>query len=51
MGAQQCLMIGGVTLGHNIVFEILVPTTKLLVIPFHTYEGCMNCLILVGALF
>ena len=51
MGAQQCIMTGGVTRGHNIVVEILVPTRRLVILPFHTYEGCMNCLILMKTLF
>ena len=41
----------GQTPGHNIVVEILIPARRLSVLPFHTYEDCMNCLILVGALF
>ena len=41
----------GQTRSHNIVVEILIPTRILSVLPFHKYEGCMNCLILVGALF
>ena len=44
-------MIGGVTPGQNIVVEILVSTRRLPVLSFHTYEGCMNYLILVGELF
>ena len=51
MSAQQYIMIGGVTPGHNIVVEILIPTRRLLVLPFHAHEGYVNCLILVGALF
>ena len=50
MSAQQYIMIGGVAPGHNIVVEILIPTRRLSVIPFHTHEDCVNCLILVGAL-
>ena len=36
---------------HDIVIEILIHTRILLVLPFHAHEGCVNCLILVGALF
>ena len=51
MSAQQYIMIGGVASGHNLVVEILIPTRRLSVLPFHAHEGCVNCLILVGALF
>ena len=51
MSAQQYIVIGGVAPGHNIVVEILIPTRRLSVLPFHAHEGCVNCLILVGALF
>ena len=48
MSAQQYIAIGGVAPGHNIVVEILIPTRRLSVLPFHAHEGCVNCLILVG---
>ena len=48
---NDVLWLVGQTSGHNIAVEILIPNRKLAVLPFHTYEGCMNCLILVGALF
>ena len=51
MSAQQYFVISGVVPGHNIFVEILIPTRRLSVLPFHTHEGCMNCLSLVGALF
>ena len=53
MSAQQYIVIGGVAPfgGHNIVVKILIPTRRLSVLPFHAHEGCVNCLILVGALF
>ena len=51
ISAQQYIVIGGVAPGHNIVVEILIPTRRLSVLPFHTHEGCVNFLILVGALF
>ena len=51
MSAHQYIVIGGVTPSHNMFVEILIPTTRLLVLPFHTYEGCVNYLILGGALF
>ena len=47
MSAQQYIVIPG----HNTVVEILIPTRRFFVFPFHAHEGCMNCLILVGALF
>ena len=45
MGAQQCIKISGVTLGHNIAVVILILTRILLVLSFHTYEDCMNYII------
>ena len=51
MSAQQYIMIGGVAPIHNLVVEILIPTRRLSVLPFCAHEGCVNCLILVGALF
>ena len=51
MSAQQYIVIGGVTAGHNIFLDILILTRRLLVLPFHTHEGYVNCLILVGTLF
>ena len=51
MSAQKYIVIGGVAPGHNIVVEILIPNRRLSVFPFHAHEGCVNCLILVGALF
>ena len=51
MSAQQYIVIGGVAPGHNIVVEILIPTRRLSVFPFHASEGFVNCLILGGALF
>ena len=51
MSPQQYIMIGGFFPGYNIIVEILIPNKRLLVLPFHINEGCVNCLILVGALF
>ena len=51
MDAQQYIMLVESTPGHNIVVEILIPTRRLSVLPFHTHEACVNCLILVGSLF
>ena len=51
MSPQQYIKIGGVFTGHNIIVEILIPNKRLLVLPFHINEGCVNCLILVGDLF
>ena len=51
MSAQKYIVIGGVAPGHNIVVEILIPARRLSVLPFHTHEGCVNCLILVGVLY
>ena len=51
MCAQKYIVIGRVAPGHNIFVEILIPTSRLSVLPFHAHEGCVNCLILVGALF
>ena len=51
MSAQQYIVIGGVAPVYNIVVEILIPSRRLSVLSFHAHEGCVNCLILVGALF
>ena len=51
MSAQQYIVIDGIAPGHNIVVEILIATRRLSILPFHAHEGCVNCLILVGALF
>ena len=51
MSVQKYIMMGEVALGYNIVVEILIPTKRLSVLPFHTHEGYVNRLILVGALF
>ena len=51
MSAQQYIVISRVPPGHNIVAEILIPTRRSLILTFHAHEGCVNCLILVGALF
>ena len=51
MSDQQYIMIGNVTLGYNLVVETQIPTKKLSVLSFQTQEGCVNCLILVGAFF
>ena len=50
MSAQQYIVIGGVAPCHYIVIEILISIRRLSVLPFHAHEGCVNCLILVGAL-
>ena len=44
------IMTTGVTLGCNIVVEILILKT-LLIFLFHTYYGYRNCFILVVELF
>ena len=51
MSDQQYIIIGGVTPGYNIVVEIMIPTRRLSILPFHAPEGCVNYLILVGVLF
>ena len=51
MSAQQYIMIGGVAPVHNIVIEILIPTKRFLVLSFYIHEDCVNCIILMGALF
>ena len=43
-------MVDGIALGYNIIVKIVIRTSRLLILPFHTYEGFMNCLILVRAL-